>query len=329
MFRASRALRVDSLRNAGIVDTQVLASLDARLATLRDSQRDAAAAAATAAEENARAEAAAAADATIADWLERANQRVATGRLIAPANDNARFYFESVLTADPGNSTARQGLTFVSSMLLADARTALAQGDAVRARPLLQAADELGASRAQLEELEAQLGSLTEQTAPQQRQEVQRAPVTETPPPERASPPQTEQPPRQTLTDALAELTPPSNPVDSVATIESGSETVTERSALPVKQNEEFELVKIRTPAPRYPANALRRGVEGWVDVEFLVLADGTTSNVTAVASEPGSTFDRAAVTAGSDWRYEALPTDDPNASQRARVRLDFTLRDN
>ncbi|MEM9171521.1 MAG: TonB family protein [Pseudomonadota bacterium] len=88
----------------------------------------------------------------------------------------------------------------------------------------------------------------------------------------------------------------------------------------------EYELIALETPGARYPSTALRRNLEGWVDVEFLVQADGRTSDVVAVASEPGSVFDKAAVNAVESWRYQPLSETDPSASKRARVRLEFNL---
>ena len=70
----------------------------------------------------------------------------------------------------------------------------------------------------------------------------------------------------------------------------------------------------------------MRRGVEGWADVEFVVLADGTTSDVRIAESAPGTIFDRAAIVAVSQWAYEPLSTTDPAVTEKARVRLEFDL---
>jgi protein TonB len=55
---------------------------------------------------------------------------------------------------------------------------------------------------------------------------------------------------------------------------------------------------------PDYPPHAITRGTEGWVQVRFTVTAIGTVRDAVVVASEPGTTFDEAALKAIARWRY-------------------------
>lgn len=55
---------------------------------------------------------------------------------------------------------------------------------------------------------------------------------------------------------------------------------------------------------PDYPATAISRGIEGWVQLRFNVTETGSVSNVVVVESEPGTVFDAAAVKAVQRWRY-------------------------
>ncbi|MEL7024867.1 MAG: TonB family protein [Pseudomonadota bacterium] len=89
---------------------------------------------------------------------------------------------------------------------------------------------------------------------------------------------------------------------------------------------EVFDLVRVSATAPSYPRSAQRRGQTGWVDLRFVVNADGTTSNIEVVDSEPGRVFDRAAIAAVEKWRYEPLETDNPSATATDRVKLEFNL---
>ena len=73
----------------------------------------------------------------IDDVLARANQRLDEGRLIAPSNDNARYYFELALSNDPGNPAALQGLEVVASRLVLQAREQIDQGNFDQAEALL------------------------------------------------------------------------------------------------------------------------------------------------------------------------------------------------
>jgi TonB family protein len=103
--------------------------------------------------------------------LARANQRLDQGRLIAPSNDNARYYFELALSNDPGNTAASQGLVVVASKLVLQAREQIDQGNFDEAEALLTDARRLDSSSS---DLAASTAALTE--ARQRRaQEIQDA----------------------------------------------------------------------------------------------------------------------------------------------------------
>ena len=77
--------------------------------------------------------------------------------------------------------------------------------------------------------------------------------------------------------------------------------------------------------SPRYPPLALRRRVEGFVEVQFTVLPDGSVTDVSIVRSEPRSMFDRAAIDAMQRWRFQPSPGAEP---VRGRRLFDFKLPD-
>jgi TonB family protein len=54
--------------------------------------------------------------------LAEAVQRYERGDLVSPPNDNARYYYELVLSSDPQNATAIQGLASIASKLVLQAR---------------------------------------------------------------------------------------------------------------------------------------------------------------------------------------------------------------
>jgi len=57
--------------------------------------------------------------------------------------------------------------------------------------------------------------------------------------------------------------------------------------------------------AAKYPANALRRGIEGYVDVRFDVTEYGGTDNIEVLHADPLGVFEKAAVRAVERWRYQ------------------------
>lgn len=67
------------------------------------------------------------------------------------------------------------------------------------------------------------------------------------------------------------------------------------------------ELRALSTPAPRFPAEALRSGQSGEVQVEFTVGTDGTVTAARVVRANPPRIFDREAVNAVRKWRFQPV----------------------
>jgi TonB family protein len=79
----------------------------------------------------------------------------------------------------------------------------------------------------------------------------------------------------------------------------------------------------IKMVQPEYPQEALMRGVEGWVDVSLEVNAAGDVVAPRIEGSSRGRLFNRAALSALQQWKYEPH---DGNTGERLRVRLQFRL---
>lgn len=103
--------------------------------------------------------------------LAQANARLDQGMLVAPSNDNARYYFEMVLNNDPGNTAARQGLNVVASKLVLQAREQIDAGNFDDAEALLIDARRLDPSSSDLAASTAALSDARQRRA----QEIQAA----------------------------------------------------------------------------------------------------------------------------------------------------------
>jgi TonB family protein len=75
-----------------------------------------------------------------------------------------------------------------------------------------------------------------------------------------------------------------------------------------------------------YPQRARERGVEGWVEVEFTVAADGSTRDMVVTAAEPAGVFEDAVLEAISAWRYEPRTVAGKAVDQRVQTRIRFQL---
>jgi TonB family protein len=86
-------------------------------------------------------------------------------------------------------------------------------------------------------------------------------------------------------------------------------------------------LTRTNYVAPKYPRAAHRRNVTGSVDVTFTITTDGRIRDLSVLESEPGETFDQAAMDAVEKWRFEPVIENGVAVEKRTAVRLAFTLQ--
>ena len=83
-------------------------------------------------------------------------------------------------------------------------------------------------------------------------------------------------------------------------------------------------LKRTRTVAPSYPSDALKKGIEGWVELAFTVMPNGSVDDIEVRNASPADTFDDAAIKAIRQWRFEPVMRNGKAVPQRAMVRLRF-----
>lgn len=80
--------------------------------------------------------------------------------------------------------------------------------------------------------------------------------------------------------------------------------------------------------APEYPRRAIEHDIEGWVDLEFTVAKDGTTSEIKVTGSKNDYYFHEAAVAAVQQWRFKPRVLMGRTIAQRVFTKINFTLSD-
>jgi len=286
------------------------------------------------------------------DVLAQANARLNEGKLTAPSNDNARFYYELTLSNDPGNAAALQGLSVVASTLVFQARTEIDAGRFDAAEILLADARRLDPGSNELASSNAALNSARDGAAQQQRAAEERA-TAETLAAEQAVADELASETlaaEQAVADELAveqaaqtfaiEATAADALTDDGIEIMSNSgsvedpkqgmaaETEPQQAAQPATLEliAASALTRTKYVAPKYPRSAQRRRVSGWVEVEFAVDLDGSVQNVSVVSSDPGVTFVNAAVTAVEKWKFEPIIENGVAVRKLASVRMMFAV---
>ncbi|MCH8944775.1 MAG: TonB family protein [Proteobacteria bacterium] len=292
------------------------------------------------------------------DVLARANARLENGDLLAPPNDNARYYYELVLSAEPDNTTARQGLTVIASKLVLQARAEVDNGYINAAEDSLAAARAIDPSNSELTAVTDAVSRSRAELAAQQRQvevereEAERRVEVEREEAERRVEVEHEEVERQATTtpdagdqgqdgDAVISSTQSdvgveqydANTADMVtvpeAEVELPQPLTAEETAIAVRNATPIgvsTLSRTRYVAPKYPRVAQRRNLSGWVDVTFTVAMDGTVKDIEAPRSEPDEIFVQSAMRAVEKWEFEPVVDNGTIVEKRAGVRLMFAL---
>jgi TonB family protein len=353
------ALGIETARKAG-VDGGRIAFLTARLAKSREQLKTAAAR--PRAPDDTRPETSGDAGRR-AELLGLAETRIKEGHLIDSENDSARFYIREALRIDPASNAVQAARQSLASALLAGARADLERRDFEHASRLLAAADGIG-SATNVEITRQLLGAARrqaemdgwDQLLKTGRERLQQDRLVE---------PATDSakyylmtlrgvnPGNAGLASALQDLglrlvANARRALDlkqydaahnwlaeatavGYSSAESGAVSrelegaVDQRTFLAnVVAANELELVK--SVKPLYPAKAEANQTEGWVELDFTVLASGDIGDIAVHAANPSGVFDSAAVKALSQWRYKPVLRDAKPTAQRARIRIRFSL---
>jgi TonB family protein len=88
----------------------------------------------------------------------------------------------------------------------------------------------------------------------------------------------------------------------------------------------EASLTRVKTIELDYPSEALRRNIEGWVDVSFVVTAEGKISTVKVLDSNPRGVFDAAATKALTRVRYKPMTQNGKSIAVSTKLRIAFRL---
>lgn len=79
--------------------------------------------------------------------------------------------------------------------------------------------------------------------------------------------------------------------------------------------------------APQYPVQATRNNVEGFVELEFTILPDGTVDEVEIIRADPPGVFEQSARQAILRWKFQPRMVDGRPVPMRARQLFEFGLK--
>jgi TonB family protein len=304
-------------------------------------------------------------DGRAAEFLKRGREALLRGQLIEPPEQSARFLIESARALAPGDAGAQQAMQELIARLQAEAGKALTAGNPDQADIWTSAAAGAGADRADVAALRAEAqrlrgaskadslarlaltfnerlaaGRITEPAADSAKfylaQLLQADPdhpatqlarttfdsrvLDEARGALRA---QDYTGARRWLTEARAAGADPAS-IGAVDAAIGAAQDATQGASGYVSAS---SMTRTRYVAPRFPPDASRHGIDGWVELQFVVNTDGSVGELTIVGAQPVGTFEQAALDAVRHWHYQPVMRDGQAVTQRARVRVRFAMQ--
>ncbi|MEJ1250340.1 energy transducer TonB [Denitratimonas tolerans] len=270
---------------------------------------------------------------SVDELLERADQAVKESQLFVPAGESAFEMYLRVLEQEPMQVRAKNALMdlFPYAVLYVEQRTSAGDlAESERVLGMMEEADENAPAVPRLQRGVAQLrdrvaaeaqraadraaaqAEAQAQAAAQAQAQAQAAQAAAASAP--AAPAPVSEAPAPTPAPAAAPVVaaPPPAPTP-VAPAPPPTTPSQVQSATPPSVVSQVQ--------PRYPPVALRRRVEGSVEVAFTIMPDGSVSNVRVVSARPANTFDREVINAMERWRFTP-----PGRQVESRRVFDFKL---
>ena len=264
------------------------------------------------------------------ELLTRADQAMKENQLFVPAGESAFEMYLRVNELEPEQITARNALTdlFPYAVLYVEQRTAAGDlPESERMLDLMERANENAPALARLQRgvselrnrvtAEAQRAATAEAqrlAAAQAAAEAAAAAAAAPPPAPVATP---EPAPAPVASVPEPEPTTPAAPVTTAPPPVAPAPAPPPPPVVPATVTPTV----VSAVQPRYPPNALRRRVEGSVELGFTIMPDGSVANVRVLSSRPGNTFDREAINAMERWRFTP-----PGRQVESRRVFDFKL---
>lgn len=289
--------------------------------------------------------------------LESASVAVSEQRLVSPAGNNAVEYYLQVLLQDPENTQAHQALVDILPLVANIAEHEIQAKQFEEAQRIVTLLLQVDSGSYTVNKLQSKLTKAENAVNEEQKKaELARVKVQE----------ETKKPiveanqsvtniPRQELAYNTVEQSNNSNFSNIVNTVPASEnktapmenntvesqiiqpqvtqaspptsqQTEPQEEAKPVVSGETRDARIVKQIAPSYPREAMRRRVEGWVEVEFTVAANGKVQNVKVTDAEPSRVFDREAIRAVQQWFFEPALANGKPVSINMQRRIEFQL---
>ena len=261
---------------------------------------------------------------SVDELLKNASLSVNEERLVAPAGNNAIEFYLAVLAQEPNNPSATQALVDIFPLAASIAEREISQRRIDEADRIVGLLDRASPGSYTVTTIRAKIDGLRQQqqreTSAQEVAQQQAAAAAAQAAAEAAaaSAPATPAP-------APAPASAPAQPVAAPAQPEPAP-VVAAPAPTPAPSGETRDARVVRQVPPEYPTQAMRKRQTGWVELDFVIGADGRVSEVSVARANPPRVFDREAVRAMQQWTFDPALQNGQPVQSRGRRRIEFQL---
>lgn len=269
---------------------------------------------------------------TAAELMRRANAAFREDRIVDPSGDNATELFLALRDRDPNHPGLADALVEIMPLAQFAFEAAVRNQDLAEAERLHALIARIDADSAITRSAENRIAglraSLSMEQAAAERVAASAAAAATAQAAERVAEANTRPAakPNEATAPAAAATKPTVVPAAAVAAAEpvavrepasSPAVAAATRPALSAPQ-------PISKVAPDYPPQARSRKIEGFVELEFRVAANGNTEDIRVVRSEPEGLFDRNAVRALMRWKFKPAERNGVPEATTTRTTMNF-----
>jgi protein TonB len=265
------------------------------------------------------------ADLSVDQLYKEARAAMSANRMVAPAGNNALEYYLAILERQPEDANATDALRELFPFATGSTEEQINSGDLEEAGRIMSLLTKADPSNYTLTILRSKMEARRKQGERELAQKAQ----------EEAAATATARAQAAAAAAPAAVPAPASGAAATAAQAADAPAAPTEVASAtpppaaappPVPVGETRDARVVTPPRPSYPAAAVRSRQNGWVEVEFTVGANGEVQNVKVVDSNPARVFDREAVRAVEQAKFDPkLERGEPVASTLRR-RIEFKL---
>ena len=264
-------------------------------------------------------------EADIANWMKLVETRLNQDKVVEPRDDSAAYYLSQARAAGASATAVQAQTSEINKRLAAALHSAVEQRRFTDAERLVADARNAGVPAATLTALQHDL-TVARSTAaaalpdvPQnvdahvvQAQVIQQAGAAlDNGQPARA----------ESLLQTAAAL----GPSAEIMTLQQRLAQM-KLAGADAPQVAETSLTRVKSVELDYPGEALRKNIEGWVELAFVVTAEGKVTKITVLNSSPAGIFDAAAAKALAHARYKPMLQDGKPVTVASKLRIAFRL---